>query len=161
MTAVSGKLLPLQSRTPPGHIANVPVFNLLCHSMCASVCQCCCSLAVPIGHGRPSQRRSLTLPESVLSLISSFNSWTGSTGDERLGSAGAGNCTTDLSTAIAELLTRTRRATRLKPCNLKFDSLTGLHVMKSWDQQGKATARQICRQALLNCGRGPDGLPDV
>jgi hypothetical protein len=42
------------------------------------------------------------------------------TGDEKQESAGAGNCSTDLSTGIAELQTRTRRAARLKRCNLKL-----------------------------------------
>jgi hypothetical protein len=42
------------------------------------------------------------------------------TGDEKLESAGKGNGSTDLSMGIAELLTRTKRAARLKRCNVKF-----------------------------------------
>jgi hypothetical protein len=40
---------------------------------------------------------------------------------ELLMRTGAGNCLTDLSTGIAELLMRIRLAALLKRCNLKFD----------------------------------------
>jgi hypothetical protein len=63
--------------------------------------------------------------ESVLSPFSPFDSRTGLTGYEKPESAGAGNCSTDLSTGIAELMTSITvmmitLAARLKRCVLKF-----------------------------------------